>query len=208
MKTLYLIIATFLLVTANSYGQLDQNTWLVGGTGSFDTYKSNLTFVTQATADANEIQYKYKEVELNPKVGYFILDKLVAGVSFSYISEKSESTTITGSFGGGSTKSNRFLIGPFARYYLLKKELSYNFLVEANYQFGSVNQSDLSEDKGKLSRISFFVGPEIFFNSSVGMELLLGYKTLTQEMDNPLNVSISRAGWQIAVGFQIHLEKE
>lgn len=207
MKTIKLFIVVTLLFVFKTYGQLDNKTWLVGGTGSFNSYKQNETFIFQGTGEQSKVQRKINEIELSPKVGYFIMDKLVVGLSFSFTSEKSESTTISGIFGGGSSKSNKFSIGPFARYYLLKKELPYNILVEANYQVGSVSQSDLPDSKGKLNRFSFFVGPEIFFNSSVGFELLVGYKTSTQKMDNPNNVSITKNGFQVGVGFQIHLEK-
>jgi hypothetical protein len=186
---------------------LTKKTWLVGGTGSFNSYKQNETFIFQFNGENIEIQRNIKEIELSPKVGYFIMDKLVVGLSSSFTSEKSESTTITGNAGGGSSNSYSFSIGPFARYYLLKKDLPYNILLEANYQFGSVSQSDLPNSKGKLNRFSFFVGPEIFFNSSVGIELLVGYKTSTQKMDNPNFASMTKNGFQVGVGFQIHLEK-
>ncbi len=207
MKTIKLFITATLLLAINSFGQLDKETWLVGGTGSFNSYKQNETFIFQFNGENIEIQRNIKEIEISPKVGYFIMDKLVVGLSSSFSSEKSESTTITGNASGGSSNSNKFSIGPFARYYLLKKDMPYNILVEANYQFGSVSQSDLPNSKGKLNRFSFFVGPEIFFNSSVGIELLVGYKTSTQKMDNPNLASMTKNGFQVGVGFQIHLEK-
>ena len=207
MKTIKLFFIATVLFTINSYGQLDKKTWLVGGTGSFDSYKQNETFIYQFNGENIEIRRDVKEFELSPKVGYFIIDKLVVGISTSLTSRKSESTTIRGNASGGSSKLNKFSIGPFARYYFLKKEMPYNILAEANYQFGSLSISDLPNSKGKLDKFSFFVGPEIFFNSSVGMELLLGYKTSTRKMDNPNEVSITEKGFQVAVGFKIHLEK-
>lgn len=203
----YIFFSAALLFVINSFGQLDKKTWLVGGTGSFNSYKQNETFIFQFNGENIEIQRNIKELELSPKVGYFIMDKLVVGLSSSFTSEESESTTITGNASGGSSNSHSFSIGPFTRYYLLKKEMPYNILVEANYQFGSVSQSDLPNSKGNLNRFSFFVGPEIFFNSSVGIELLVGYKTSTQKMDNPNIASITKNGFQVGVGFQIHLEK-
>ncbi|MDO9260884.1 MAG: hypothetical protein Q7U08_02960 [Flavobacteriaceae bacterium] len=85
--------------------------------------------------------------------------------------------------------------------------MPYNILAEVNYQFGNLSVSNLPNAKGTLNKLSFLVGPEIFFNSSVGMELLLGYKTTTQKMDNPNYISYHENGFQVAVGFQIHLEK-
>lgn len=208
MKTIKLLISLILLLTINSYAQLDKKTWLVGGSGSFNSYKQNETFVFQGNGESNEIQRTIKEVEFSPKVGYFIIDKLVVGLGASFTSEKSESTIITGSFGGGSSKSHSFSIGPFARYYFLKKDMPYNILAEGSCQLGSLNNGNYSpEQKGKLTNASFFVGPELFFNSSVGINLLVGYKTSAQKMDNLNTPSITKNGFQVAIGFQIHLEK-
>ena len=208
MKTIKLFFIATVLFTINSYGQLDKKTWPVGETGSLNSYKLDQTFNWPSTGELSKIERDIKEVELSPKVGFFIIDKLVVGLSSSFTSEKSESSTIIGNFSGGSSKSHKFSIGPFARYYFLKKEMPYNILAEANYQFGSLSISDLPNSKGKLDKFSFFVGPEIFFNSSVGMELLLGYKTSTQKMDNPNDISITENGFQVAIGFKIHLEKK
>ena len=208
MKTIYLSISFFLLFTFNSFGQLNKKTWLVGGTGSFDSYKQNETFIFQGNGESNEILRTIKEVEFSPKIGYFIIDKLVLGIGTSFTSEKSDAITITGSFGDSSSKSHSFSIGPFARYYFLKKDMPYNILAEGSYQLGSLNNGNYSpEQKGKLTNASFFVGPELFFNSSVGIDLLVGYKTSARKMDNPNTPSITKNGFQVAFGLQIHLEK-
>jgi len=48
-------------------------------------------------------------------------------------------------------------------------------------------------------------GPVIYFNSSVGLEVLLGYSSSLEDVENA-NKEV-RKGFQVAVGFQIHLEK-
>lgn len=207
MKTIKLFIAVILLFASNTYGQLDKKTWLVGGTGSFDSYKQNETFVFTGTGENIEIERNIKEIEFTPKVGYFVIDKLALGVGISYISENSESKTITGNASGGSSKSHSFYVGPFARYYFLNKDKPFNILTEANYQFGNLSQTDSPDTKGKLSRFSFLVGPEIFFNSSVGMNLLVGYTNSKRNMDNNSYVSNSTNGLQVAISFQIYLQK-
>ena len=207
MKPFKLFIAIALLFTINSFGQLDKKTWLVGGTGSFDSYKENYTYVFTGTGENIEIERSIKEIEFSPKIGYFVIDKLALGVGISYISEKSESKTISGNASGGSSKSHSFLVGPFARYYFLNKEKPYNILAEANYQFGNLSLTDSPDSKGKLSRFSLFVGPEIFFNSSVGMNLLVGYTNSKRDMNDNSYVSNSTRGFQVAVGFQIYLQK-
>lgn len=207
MKPFKLFIAIALLFTINSFGQLDKKTWLVGGTGSFDSYKQNETFVFTQTGEIQDVERSVKELEFSPKVGYFVIDKLALGLGISYINQKYETKTISGIFGDGAYKSYSFYVGPFARYYFLNKEKPYNILAEANYQFGSISQSDSPDSKGKLSRFSLFVGPEIFFNSSVGMNLLVGYTNSKRDMNDNSYVSNSTRGFQVAVGFQIYLQK-
>lgn len=207
MKAFKLFFAIALLFTINSFGQLDKKTWLVGGTGSFDSYKQNETFVFTGTGENIEIERSIKEIEFSPKVGYFVIDKLALGVGISYISETSESKTIRGNASGGSSKSHSFYVGPFARYYFLNKEKPYNILAEANYQFGSISQGSVDPSKGNLSRFSIFVGPEIYFNSSVGMSFLVGYTNSNRVMDKNIDVSNSTRGFQVALGFQIYLQK-
>ncbi len=48
-------------------------------------------------------------------------------------------------------------------------------------------------------------GPVIFFNTSVGLEFLLGYSSSIEDIKDRYKNSIQ--GFQIGIGFQIHLEK-
>ncbi|MBX9806253.1 MAG: hypothetical protein K2X95_00475 [Flavobacteriaceae bacterium] len=202
MKPIKLFITAMLLLTINSYAQLDKKTWLVGGTGSFNSYKQEQTFTWQNTGIESKTTYTNRDLELSAKIGYFIIDKLVLGITPTYTNNKSENkgATIT-------SYSSTFSIGPFARYYFLKKDKPFNILAEANYEFGFLSKDDQPKEKGSVNRFTFLAGPEIFFNSSVGMEVLLGYKMYNPKMDNPNYISYKENGFQLAIGFQIHLEK-
>ena len=202
MKLIKLFILANLLLTIGSYAQLDKKTWLVGGTGSFNSYKQKQSFTWQNTGIESKITYTNRDLELSAKIGYFIIDKLVLGITPTYTNNKSENkgATIT-------SYSSTFSIGPFVRYYFLNKDKNFNFLVETNYQLGNVRMFDLPKEKGSINRFAFLAGPEIFFNSAVGMEILLGYKMDNQKMDNQNYISYKENGFQLAIGFQIHLEK-
>jgi len=117
MKTIKLFIAATLLLTINSYGQLDKKTWLVGGSGSFNSYKLEGSFISQQTNNQVITGYNYKVIELSPKVGYFFIDKLAIGITptFSYSKVISRVNNTTAYY------ANKFSVGPFARYYFLKK---------------------------------------------------------------------------------------
>ena len=94
------------------------------------------------------------------------------------------------------------MIGPFGRYYLLNTTNNYNVVSEVSYQLGLFNAG---AQKGKLSTFSALLGPVIYFNKSVGLEFLLGYSYSKEDVEQA-NKEI-RKGFQIAIGFQIHLEK-
>ena len=205
MKIKFIILSLF--VTFCSYSQLDKKTWLVGGTGSFNSYKQYESFTFQNTGEYVKVRNDIKEFELSPKVGLFIIDKLAVGLSSSFTREKFESTTITGNAGSSPSKSYRFSTGPFVRYYFLEKEKQFNILVQANYQFGNLNLTDLPDDEGSINRFALLAGPEIFFNSCVGLEVLLGYRMYNEKMKSPIVPSYKENGFQLAIGFQIHLEK-
>ena len=202
MKTIKLLTFTTLLFTFSSYSQLNKGTWLVGGNGSFNSSQQEQNFTPQNTGVETTYLYKDRNLNISAKVGYFIIDKLVVGITPTYIYTKHIGIGIVE---GGGNQSNEFLVGPFVRYYFLNKEKPYNLVSEISYQFGSTNQ--IGETKGTLNDFSFLVGPEIFFNSSAGIELLVGYSSINEKLFNDNNFSSKNNGFQVAVGFQIHLEK-
>ncbi len=57
--------------------------------------------------------------------------------------------------------------------------------------------------------LNAMVGTDVFFTSSVGMEILLGYSNKIVSIDNSQSVFESnKKGFQFSVGFQFHLIKE
>ncbi len=195
MKRNYAFILIAFLFFANAaYSQLDKNTWLVGGTGTLFSHKDNHKSETYYT------ESKYTEISIAASIGYFAVDKLAFGLRPTFTSEKGRVTTP----GGGYGNTKRYAIGPFARYYLLSSEKPFNILADVCYQYGRVNH--LKRNKGNINSFSAMIGPVIYFNTSVGVELLVGYSYKKEEIkDSYLD---KRKGFQTSIGFQIHLEKE
>lgn len=190
MKQLIFLFFLFFLASS-AKSQLDKGIWLVGGTGKFYSYNSAYT----SAAYSNEA--KYTQIDISPSVGYFVIDKLAFGLrpTFSSIKGKVIST------GGLSTNVQRYWIGPFGRYYFLHPDKEYNIVTDLSYQFGFLNAGG---QKGNLNNFSALAGPVIYFNSNVGIEFLLGYSYSKEDVEQA-NKEI-RKGFQIAIGFQIHLE--
>lgn len=82
----------FLIITTNLIAQLDKKTWLVGGTGSMTTTKSNYRSDTYYQ-ESDELK-----VNFNPNIGYFIGDKFALGLKQTFSWVKIEVTTDGGLF--------------------------------------------------------------------------------------------------------------
>lgn len=146
----FFIILFFIALTAKS--QLDKGIWLVGGSGSFYSYNENYNSPTyNSTA-------KYTNIDISASVGYFIVDKLSAGLRPTFSSFKGKVT----SPGGGSTNSYQLAVGPFVRYYFLKDDKPFNLLTDVSYQFGLLQNLGALHSKGKNNTFSVMGGTEIF----------------------------------------------
>jgi hypothetical protein len=191
MKTLLTFLTFFSII--KSTAQLEKGTWLVGGSGRFQSYK----YVARTQFNFND--GKYKEFALNASIGYFPTDKFSIGLKPTFISFK-------GDFlfnGSGRTKSDKLFIGPFARYYFLEKTKPVNILLDINYSLGK--RTDLGDDyDSDISLFSTMLGVEIFFNSTAGIELLVGYNS---NIDKFKDGNESKKGLQVSIGFQLHLIK-
>lgn len=195
MKSFFLTVLVCAF-SISSFGQLTKKTWLVGGSGSLYSYNEDYS------SSNTNFTAKYTNVDISASIGYFVIDKLSAGLRPTFSSFKGESS------GGGSTNNYKIAVGPFLRYYFLNTEKQFNLLADLSYQFGVNKNSGGLNDKGKYNVFSAMGGTEIFFNSTVGIEFLFGYSQKLITIDNPSTASKSnKTGFQASIGFQIHLEK-
>ncbi|RNI34622.1 hypothetical protein EFY79_15750 [Hanamia caeni] len=200
MKPIFFITIA-LLITTSSFAQLEKGTWLVGGSGSF--YTNDRT----NTTPTNFIKYKDVNLDLSASIGYFLKDKLSIGLRPDMTWEKSHWTQASPGISGAIGHGFRYKIGPFARYYFLSNERQFNLLSDICYQFGT--NFVTGGDKGKYKSFSLMSGMEVFFNSTAGLEILLGYAHNLVTIDNsPSDQINTRNGFQISVGFQLHLIKD
>ena len=193
MKRFLFLFSLLSFITANS--QITRHTWQVGGTGSFYSYNEDYRVSTISSTG------KWTSIDLSASVGYFVVDKLSAGLRPFFSSFKGENTS-------GSSNYYVLAVGPFARYYFLKPDKQFNVLVDAGYQLGLNQRLGALHSKGKFNIFSVMAGPEIFFNSTAGMEILLGYsKKLSTIDDSPDAYYSNKKGLQVSLGFQLHLLK-
>ncbi|MBI5856756.1 MAG: hypothetical protein HZB42_03815 [Sphingobacteriales bacterium] len=196
MKPIFLAFSvTLSFISAQA--QLSKNNWLVGGAGSFYSYNENYN------SPSTNFTAKYTNIGIYGSIGYFIADKLTLGLRPTFSSVKGEVIN------GGSTNSYQLAGGPFVRYYFLEPERPFNLLADMSYQLGINKYLGALHEKGKYNTFSLMAGPEIFFNTTVGIEILFGYtKKITSIEGTPGEFNSNKKGLQIAIGFQFHLEKD
>lgn len=192
-----LITLAFVFLVINASAQLDKGVWLVGGTGSLLASKVEYTIPAMS--------YVYNADRLNisvsPNIGYFIVDKFALGLKTNYTKSKEQGNGL----GGGYSNENRFSLGPFARYYFLNKDKQYNILSELSYQYGFYW---FKPNKGNSNTFNIAAGSAVYFNSSVGLEFLVGYYSTKETIRVNADKNISKQnGMQVSIGFQIHLQK-
>ena len=210
MKTKHYLTTFLVVLTLNTFAQLDKKTWLVGGNASFDSRKREYTNYYGDPSNPTIYVELYKQTvyEINPKAGYFVLDKLALGLSSSFLHSRGNRVGSSSPVSHGTT----FSIGPFARYYFLDKNKSFNVFTEATYQLGSIKNNGDTTLKSPITKYAAMAGVELFFNSSAGIEFLAGYNYQKQNGDREIHggqiQQFEDKGFKIAIGFQLHLFKE
>ena len=193
MKYLILLLLATTFSCA-AFPQLQKKIWLLGGSGNLYSYHENFDF------GADDYTAKYVNIGLSTSIGYFFANKLCGGLRPDLFYEKGSSS------GGGHTNQLRVAVGPFMRYYFLNEERQFNLLADISYQLG-INKYLTGSGQGKNNFLSAMTGVEVFFNSSVGLELLIGYQNQLITIDNSASeYSSNRKGFQTSIGFHFHLE--
>lgn len=191
MKKIFVLVVIIIFFQKNIFGQLSKNTWLVGG---------NLSFASSIYHPNQSAETKTSDFQLSATVGYFITPRLPIGIRTMFQTNKQNYKDAFGTT--GEAKANYLSVGPFVRYYFLKKiDPVINFFGEANYLFGKA-RPDISANTFSFYRYYLLAGPVVYFNSSVGLELTLGY--YYQKPNDGRNAT---SGFQTGLGFQIYLEK-
>jgi len=182
LKISLLIIVLTIANHANS--QIEKRNWMIGGAGSF------------RSSNYNNGVSKQNILQLNGDVGYFILNKLTAGLKPGY-----ERTGTKGNFSPNNVVISTYYLGPFARYYFLPVNKRVNIFSELSYQYGIMRTSQgVSQNSNNYTG---YIGCAAFFNNCVALEFTLGYSSYLYN-NNSGKVNSVIAG----VGFQFHLEKE
>jgi hypothetical protein len=123
-------------------------------------------------------ELSYMQLDFQPKAGYFVINNLVAGLFIDmYMSTNKDKDPNY----GYTQKETKFIIGPFARYYIPVCDKLIPFVEGQvgfgvdNYKSKSVGSSDWSKSKESVFTYRIGGGATYFFNDIVGADLFLGY---------------------------------
>ncbi|MFZ6023976.1 MAG: hypothetical protein ACOYVG_05915 [Bacteroidota bacterium] len=182
LKTITVLLTTILL-SLNSNSQITKSNWILGGVISYASTNNN--------SENYGVPLTTYNLQVKPNVGYFFIDKLAAGIKIGVDTK--------GAKGGPSDTD--FNLGPFFRYYLLNPEKNVNVITEAGYLYGF--ETGTASGKTQKNTLSLSAGPVIYFNTVVGMEILISYSTYKYTIVTGSNNTI-----MVSIGLQVHLERE
>ena len=185
-----LTLALLVFISTSVRAQLDKKTWLLGGAGNFNSNKYKL----------NGTPYKYSQLDLSINAGYFVREKLATGLLTSLSVSRSNTA-------GGTDIDTyvNFTPSAFIRYYLLQSDRSWNLFTQGSFGYQTTDASGTEgSSNATIYRIS--AGPEVFFNSSVGLEFSVGYQYLKNGSKSAAIPGVHSIF--TSIGFQFHLEKD
>ena len=191
MKKIILLLFTCFIVTS-SFAQLEKGNWLVGGSGSFSSERKSRNDVTQ----------KITQINVNPEIGYFFMDKLVGGFKPLYfhniITPDNDITR--------RQTNSRLGVGTFLGYYFLNNKNPFNLFTQLEYGFTRETQEKL-KPLGNDSMFKISGGPVYFVNESIGINLLMGYSVLNRASILTGESRVIKE-FSSGIGLQIHLTKK
>lgn len=191
MKKVLLLSLTSFLFKFSS-GQISKDNWLVGGSLAY-THSKQKTAIAGINGSS--------EVQGDLNGGYFVIDKLAAGVRTSIQTSKYKLQQIDNTTNLLIQRAYGF--GPFIRYYILAPEKMLNFFGDAGFLYNINSNNSNSFIRRSLSS-SLAAGGVVFLNKSIALEGLVSY---TQYANISIDSEYSINSLKFKVGLQVHLQK-
>ncbi len=172
MKKQYIILLLLLLGSSIVFAQVEKGKCYFAATSNLGIDIGKYKW--ESSNGGSVTEYKYSQFFLHPEAGYFVIDKLVAGVfiSYDYYKEAAQAETDT-------WKNTTFTIGPFVKYYILDYKKLWPYAT-AGIGFGTDKTTQgwdggSSENKYGILIYRIGGGATYFLSDNVGLDLFLGY---------------------------------
>lgn len=186
MKNIYAAaIAVLLAFSARS--QISSGQVLLGGRAAY----------ANENIKVDESRYRLAELSISPSAGIFIVDKLAAGVRFTFEANRTRHINQQYDY---RTRSRTY--SPFVRYYFLPVSKDYNLFLETSLDYHA-ETIRFNGDKRKERSDGFSVagGPVVFITRQIALELAFSYGKKYQADEHTTSLGTS-------LGFQFHFGKK
>lgn len=168
----------FLFVSVTVLGQTEKGGFLVSGGLSGSSSK------VESGSPTFDSESKQSTIALHPRVGYFLIDHFLVGLSLPLAFGENE--TKIPYYGEWKSRHWSIGIGPFLRYYIPVNEKLF-FLTEASYSRVFSKYINTSEAFGEIetkgTAIQFAVGAGLayFINKNIATELMASYNRYRED---------------------------
>ncbi|MBI5914291.1 MAG: outer membrane beta-barrel protein [Bacteroidetes bacterium] len=159
MKTIKILLLNAALLCAfSTFAQTESGRVMLGGTAGFDVQF--------------EDEHNIVSIDVQPQLGFFILDNLAVGSGLALVSLKQ----------GDDFKSTAFGILPFGRYYFGSGNT--RFFVQAHFGYTTAKTEFFGEESTSSgTQIGGGPGVAFFLNNHVAIEGLLAYDIFGGDLD-------------------------
>lgn len=169
MRKLFPLLLILLFMSSIAFAQVEKGKCFLAGYSNFGLDIGKNKSKSGGTTTEN---YKYSDFSFTPEAGYFVIDKLVAGlfIDFDRYTEKYDE--------GDKDFDTKIIIGPFVRYYIMEYQKLWPY-AEGRVGFGSEkytnNYNSDYEEKWSYFTTKLGVGATYFVTNTVGIDLFMGY---------------------------------
>ncbi|MGJ8666902.1 MAG: autotransporter outer membrane beta-barrel domain-containing protein [Patiriisocius sp.] len=179
MKKIAIVIFTVFsvinMISQENITQIEKGSIFLNGTVGFNSIRTS----TEQNEIGNVKMGQDLNINLNPKIGYFVANKFVVGLQLNIDSNKFERFQ-----SGGASETSKFTtlnVGPFLRYYIFD-----GLFGEGSVGFGSYKNKfeDDREFKSNLFQYNLGIGYAIFIGKSLSVEPLLRYQRAISKPDS------------------------
>ncbi len=184
MKTVKLFLSALLItgLALTSFCQTERGSFIFGTGSTIGFTSTNYKWNDNYSAYSGSESSTSSKFNINPSVGYFIVNGLAGGLNLNLIftSSKQENNKDASTYVG---------FGPFVRYYFGKDKIKP--LLQGG--FGFAREIDKSEYSGaaieskysqNINYFEFDTGLAYFINEKISLDVIAGYNSTTQKQKN------------------------
>jgi len=169
MRKLLPLFLMLLFMSSIAFAQVEKGKWFIAGYSNLGLDIGKNKTKSGSTTTEN---YKYSNFNITPEVGYFVMDKLVAGLYIDFYRDAQKYDD------GDKDFTTNFILGPFVRYYIMEYKGLWPY-VEGRVGFGTENYTN-NYNSDWESKYSYFTtklgaGATYFVTKHVGFDLFMGY---------------------------------